>query len=94
MRFFEYADILRVVGTYSEIQMMSLLADMSIASKRMTPRARDVPELNSNCLEISTVFLLAGVPAIMRGGVDESGNILLAIPCTLMNPRYFCLQEC
>ena len=94
MRFFEYADILRVVGTYSEIQMMYLLAYMSAVSKRMTPWARDFPEFNSNCLETSKVFLLAGVPAIMTGGIDESGNILLVIPCTSMYPRYFCLQGC
>lgn len=94
VRSFEYADFLRVVGTYSEIQKMSLLADISIVSKRMTLWVRDFSKLNSNCLEIFTVFLLAGVPAIMTGGVDESGNILLAIPCTSMDPRHFCLQGC
>lgn len=93
MRSFECADILRVVGTYSELQKVSLLADVSVVTMRMTPRARDFPEFGSNCLEISPVFLLAGVPAIMTGGIDESGNILLAVPCTSMFQRYFCLQE-
>jgi hypothetical protein len=94
VRFFEYADILRVVGTYSEIQMICLLAGMSVVSMRMTLWARDFPELNPNCLEISTVFLLAGAPAVMTGGIDESGNILLVIPCTSLFPRCFCLQGC
>lgn len=93
VRFFECADILRVVSTYSEIQTVSLLADISDVLMRMTFRARDFPEHDFNCLEISPVFLLAGVPAIMTGGIDESGNILSAIPCTSMYQKYFCLQE-
>jgi hypothetical protein len=93
VRSFEYADILRVVSTYSEIQAVSLLADISGELTRMTPRARDCSEFDSNCLELSRVFLLAGVRMVQTGGIDESGNILLAVPCTSMFQRYFCLQE-
>jgi hypothetical protein len=93
VRSFEYAGFLRVVGTYSEVQKVSLLAEVSIVLMRMTSRTGDFPEFGSNCLEISPLFLLAGVLAIMTGWIDESGNILLAIPCTSMYQRYFCLQE-
>lgn len=84
MRSFGYADILRVVGTYSEVHTVFLLAGMLNVSTGMTQGVRGFPKFDSNCLEISAVLLLAGVPLIMMGGIDESGNILSAIPCTWM----------
>jgi hypothetical protein len=61
--------------------------------RRMTLGIRDFPEVESSCFEISLVFLLAGVSAVLKGGIDESGNFLTAVPYTLGYRRYFCLQE-
>ena len=93
MRFFECADILRVVSTYSEIQTVSLLADISDVLMKMTFRARDFPEHDFNCLEISPVFLLAGVPAIVFVFFVFFLFIFFVIFFTSVYQRYFCLQE-
>jgi len=47
----------------------------------------------ANHLEISAVFLLAGLLGITMGGIGESENFLRTVPCTLMCQRYLCLQE-
>jgi hypothetical protein len=72
---------------------MFLLAGALEMLTRMTLKIRDCPEIDSNCFEISPVFLLAGVPAALRGGIDESGNFLTAVPHTFRYRQYFCLQE-
>jgi hypothetical protein len=93
VRSFKYADFLRVVSTYSEVQKVSLLAEMPDILMSMTLEARDFPGFDSNYLEISHLFLLAGVGVVIMGGINESGNILLAVPCTAMFQKYLCLQE-
>lgn len=93
MRSFEYAGYLRVIGTDSEVQRVGLLADLLDVPKRMTHEIRDSPEFDSKYHEIATVFLLAGILEVLTGGVDESGNIRLAIPCTWMYWKYYCLQQ-
>jgi hypothetical protein len=72
---------------------MFLLAGALDMLMRMTLGIRDCSEVDSNCFEISLVFLLAGMLEVLRGRIDESGNFLTAVPCTFRYQQYFCLQE-
>ena len=61
---------------------MFLLAGTLEILMRMTLGIRDCPEVDSNCFDISILFLLAGKGEVLRARIDESGNFLTAIPYT------------
>jgi hypothetical protein len=93
VRFFEYADFLRVIGTYSDVTKMFLLAGALEILRRMTLGIRDCLGGHSGYSNVSPLFLLAGVLEMLRSLILESGNFLTSVPYTFRYWRYFCLQE-